>query len=63
MFIADSFNTKPGDNDYKYWLDLNNDNAINIEDIMIIAKHFGRTIGSYTDYIINKRIWLLMTSP
>ncbi len=51
MFIADSFNTKPGDNDYKYWLDLNNDNAINIEDIMIIAKHFGRTIGSYTDYI------------
>jgi hypothetical protein len=47
MEVASSFNSVSADGRYKENLDINLDNAVNMSDIIILAKHFNATSNDY----------------
>jgi hypothetical protein len=44
MAVAGSFNTKKGDANYYEKYDVDGDGAINIKDILIVAKYFNKAV-------------------
>jgi len=51
ILISQRLNAVSSDVNYNPIMDLNNDLAINLEDIMIIAKNFGKKISDYTKFL------------
>jgi hypothetical protein len=45
--LAGEFNTCSGDEGFKYEYDLNKDNAINLLDIIVIARNFNKISRNY----------------
>jgi len=48
MEVAKSFNSKIGDANFNSKVDLNSDLAVNMADILIIAKNFNKSSTDYT---------------
>jgi len=47
LVMAKSFNSKQSDTSYNENADFNQDSSVNMEDIMIVAKHFNQICDNY----------------
>lgn len=61
--IAKVLNATAGSDKYKSYMDINLDKAINIEDIMILAKRFNRNTGDYEEYKNDVNVFAFSQGP